>query len=517
MKTFALLFTLCCIQTFSFSQKNTLELKSTTYNRESSGNPYILSVFKNSKKEHIILKTESIKGPGGWNYYLEVRDKELNKTHVEDVSEKLDGDNYLIESILKFDDEIVVFGSKLETSSNKEIYYYQTLNVNTYEVSKRTILHEVTYEKKRKRASLAFGQSQNAEYLLVKVIPSFHKNNTEFPKLKMFNKNLELLWEKEYKTDQTDESERRIFGTRFSYEFKNYEPFKVSNDGVVFTVTDNKLVKITENNEESEQINLQDFEVYGLKLGIDPSGEPIICGYYSEEKTKGIKGVFYQKFNASTMNVIKEEKTVFSKEMIQLGMSMKSKEKADKKEDRKDFEYGASNLSIDDVVFDENGSMFLVGSIYYVVVTVSYNSNGTTTTRYTYYYRDIFVSKFNELGEHIYDVKIPKYNVYSTPTDTYTYNVKDGKIAFYFLDNVENLNAKFNLEAVKRVTSYKGAYLAGVSVSEDGSVSRENFFDYTAKGLKKFRVFTYLNAKETAVIFSYTGKKSWEFLLGTIK
>ena len=518
MKTFLNLALTLCLCITSFAQNNKIDFKSTQHNRESNGEPSIISMFRNDRQENIILKKESIKGPGGWRYFLEVRDKNLKKIKVEDISSKLDADNYIIEDIFKFDDQIIVFNSKLEKAQKREIFYYQSFDLNNYSISSRKKLYEITFEKKRKRPSLVYAQSENEEYLLVKIIPPINKKEVGTPKFIMLNSKLEKLWEREIKNEVSEEAEKRIFGRGYSYNLMNYEPYLVSNYGEIFTVSAGKLVKITEEDKEEIKINFEDFDLYGLKLGIDPYGDPMVSGYYSEKDTRGIKGVFFIKFDPENMEEISHQKTIFTKEMIQLGMSAKEKNKATKKAARKDYEIGADDLSIDDIVFDNNGNMYLIGSQFRVVVRSYTDSNGNIRDSYTYYYEDIFVSKFNELGEHIFDVKIPKIQISGSPLlDPYNYCVKDGKIAFFFIDHYENKNADFKNKPVTRVTKYKDCYITGILINEEGKCTRDNFYDFNAHGKKKFRVFNYLTLDESAIIFGYTGKKTWEFLIGTIQ
>ena len=62
-----------------------------------------------------------------------------------------------------------------------------------------------------------------------------------------------------------------------------------------------------------------------------------------------------------------------------------------------------------------DGGIILIAEQYYVMVYTTTSTNGVMTTHYEYYYNDIIIVNINSHGKIVWNKKIPKSQVSSSP------------------------------------------------------------------------------------------------------
>ena len=224
-----------------------------------------------------------------------------------------------------------------------------------------------------------------------------------------------------------------------------------------------------------------------------------------------------RKLDGKTLVELADEQTKYSQDYIFLGTPLKQRLKDEKRAAKKDYEIGVSNLTKDAVLFDESGSMYLVGSEYYVIVTTTTNANGHTSTTRTYYYQDIHVSKFDGAGDHVYDAKIPRFQtVKKRPIDSFTWLVHDGVISFAFLDHKENLGVQGNMkeDGIIHTKKAKKSILAIATIEDENVITRKVLYDYVAKK-EKLKIYKMIEGKDETIISTYFGSN--EFKVGYLR
>ncbi len=496
------------------AQKGNVELSLHSFDLELKSRPEILKYTFDKDDNYIILKRQSIKGPGGWRYYLETRDSDGEKISVKEISSKLDADNYPIMLVTLLQDRIVVFSSKFNKAQNNEKFLFQTININNLKVSQREIFYDITYEKRNKRPIFSMQVSKNKKYFLITTIPPYKKKEKQFITLELLDQDLKSIWRQEnYDFDELDKNyllvdyvagntgEAYVLGkVKLDNENNTYQLFKFDKKGV-----------------DKEELELGEIESQGTSLIADVRGGLFVTGYFTNGDTRGVKGMFLKKINKSDLSFEKEVEVDFSDEMLLFGKSVKRQEKTKKKAKKKDFEIGVFHLKMEYIRYDDAGNIYVIGSQNWVHVSTYTDANGNTRTTTTYFNNDIFVSKFSKDFKHIYNAKVLKMQVTKSPVESpYTFLIKNGEISFVFFDNRENQNPQsLSLKGVYRLGGYKGNVLAIATIDKNGEMQRDILFDYMEKGYDKFNLEDAIMGNTEIMYLLYTKKR--EYHLGLIE
>jgi hypothetical protein len=251
------------------------------------------------------------------------------------------------------------------------------------------------------------------------------------------------------------------------------------------------------NTMQSIKISLDSKYVNDVVLSEDLLGNIIVTGYYSNRSGGGADGAYITRLEYDDKNAVKKLNTTyceFPKEVLQSYESERTRRKMEKKD--KDDNLEATNLNLRKVVFDSEGGVTIIGEEYFVVTHTSYNSNGGSTTTYTYYYDNILVLKANKEGKTQWCQKIPKYQKGSKSNDLgFHYHAYNGNNYFFYLDNAKN--AKLALtERPALHQAGKGGFLTCVIISGDGKMVKESILDIKDEDIKLYpRDFEHIGKK----------------------
>jgi hypothetical protein len=150
------------------------------------------------------------------------------------------------------------------------------------------------------------------------------------------------------------------------------------------------------------------------------------------------------------------------------------------------------------VLVDNDGSIFIVAEVYYVVVHTYTTGNGYTQTTYTYYYEDIIGTKINAAGTVDWVRKIPKQQRGSNGTGTMSFKLVNDATGYYFLylDNKKNMELKED-EAPKYHVDGWGGQVVVAHVDNKGVISKEIVFDTREEDIMIFPSrFTRINGNQ---------------------
>lgn len=239
------------------------------------------------------------------------------------------------------------------------------------------------------------------------------------------------------------------------------------------------------NTMEAIKINLDNKYVKSVVLAEDAIGNIVIVGYYSNRSGGGVDGAYITRVELNEKNGLKSLNTTYCeipKEVLQAYESERTKRKMEKREKNDDLE--AANLRFRKVIFGANGDVTVIGEEYQVVTHTTYNSNGGSSTSYTYYYENIFVLKANKDGKTEWCKKIPKYQKGSRDSDLGFYaHSFNGSTYFFYLDNAKN--AKLGLDETPALhQAGKGGILTCVKVDPSGNMSKQSVFDIREEDVK---------------------------------
>lgn len=139
-----------------------------------------------------------------------------------------------------------------------------------------------------------------------------------------------------------------------------------------------------------------------------------------------------------------------------------------KKKDKKG-KAAARSLSLKELVFSDDGSLSLIGEVYYSVY--HYTKSGGY---YTYHYEDILITKIDTNGELAWMKKVPKRQMGTRGKGgmSYTYFNANNNHYLVYLDNVKN----FNLPIEKRPALHmdgKGGFLTVLKINDETGASKK--------------------------------------------
>ena len=199
---------------------------------------------------------------------------------------------------------------------------------------------------------------------------------------------------------------------------------------------------------EQITIDLEGKRVERIVMNSDNEEIFTFTGIYGKEKTEGIDGMFFVRFDFKNKEVLDRKFEAFDDSFITEGWSQKSIEKAKRNQRRGKGSPQLHNYVMRQCEILEDGA--LVGSIeqFYVVENSQTDPRtGMMQTSYMYYYNDIICFKIDAEGQFEWLKKIPKRQVSVDDGGYYSSYSRfiDGKY-LYFLFNDHEKNYEDNGE-----------------------------------------------------------------------
>ena len=242
-------------------------------------------------------------------------------------------------------------------------------------------------------------------------------------------------------------------------------------------------------------ISIDDYFIKETSLVENSVHEMVIaCTYSKKAKRGGTDGIFLAMMDATgKINKYKNGYYEFPLEELEKYESGRTKRKMERKDD-----YETPNLKVRNVLVNTDGSIFIVGEIYYVVSTTYTTGNGYMQTTYTYYYEDIIGTKINAAGNVDWVRKIPKQQRGANGTGTMSFKLVNDATGYYFLylDNKKNMELKED-EAPKYHVDGWGGQVVVAHIDTKGVVSKEIVFDTREEDIMIFPArFTKINGNQ---------------------
>lgn len=239
----------------------------------------------------------------------------------------------------------------------------------------------------------------------------------------------------------------------------------------------------------SMPIELNGKFITDLRIETALTGDIVVAGFFSEVGSWSIKGAFYLNIDPATEQVKSQKFTEFGTEFITLNLTDREEKKAKKKE-AKGEELEMNEFDMRDLILRADGGATLIAEqyIFYVTSHTVTNSNGTTSTSYTYHYlyNDIVVVSFSNTGELLWKTKIAKRQ--HTTNDggmwsSYAMAVIGDKLFFIFNDNPKNLfigaeETPYNFSASKDLA------VVIVEIDNSGKATKELLFTQERSDVK---------------------------------
>lgn len=278
----------------------------------------------------------------------------------------------------------------------------------------------------------------------------------------------------------------------------------------LFTITPSaKKIKIS-------KPNLQDKFMSSAWLYETVDNKMVIAGFYNNTSSAGAaEGVFSAKIHKDG-TTYDEQTFPIPIEILNQYESKRTRKRNNKKEDDDEAEF--QHLVLRKMQFMQDGSIVLIGEQYYMLSHTSTNSNGTTSTYYTYHYNDILITKIDPSGNLAWMRKLPKNQTGRSGRGSmsFTHHYDNGSHYLLFLDNAENKELPFD-EAPDTYADGKDGHLTTFIVDDtNGEVDKELILDMRdAKGIRlyQFTPAKILKISQNEFVFEAYKKKKEDVLV----
>ncbi len=452
---------------------------------------------------------------------------EINGKNVDWVNRLIHSDK--ITSIYshynKKEDENTIYG-KITDRKNKTIV-------------KQKVLFQSSAKKRRKIGGMEVYYSPDNSKILILRVPITKRYENEKMEMVMYDQELNKLFEKElnfpYKNKSLGIQQILLTNNGDVSIIAFWEPSKEEinaepdlKDQMTF-----KLFKVTENNDELEEIEIAE-KGYALStcqgvISNDTLNEIVYFGFYRDIKkgTKkrnqyGVNGVYYikldtDKWSINTMkfNVV-DEKTI-----IKIFMGNATTEQAEKRAKKAASKgRGISSMKIKGIYYEMDGSIKIISQIEYVVEVCTTNpKTGQTTCSYHYHNNQIIVFSLNNSGDLENTGIVPKQQLLVNHS---TFNghiplLYNDKIFFVYNDHDFNYNTKKLSKKNRNNYSFtfsgrKKSRLTCATMDAKGKVTKQPMVDSWKQNIL-VHPFEFIQINNSSIITWGKIRKSKELVL----
>ncbi|MCH2232075.1 MAG: hypothetical protein MK105_17190 [Crocinitomicaceae bacterium] len=487
---------------------------------QKSSKVIIVSAFK-VDDGYIVLKKEPIRGPGGYHYFLEKFNEDLKSQNTHDISEQFEHDDFVIDGIIKVANSYILISTKDFADVRKEVLYGQTFDWESGELSEPQKIFTQKYEKKRGGINYDLKTSSDDQLMLLTIHPPTKKGEKEAVTFEVYDSELERLYseedvvfeeeDKNYSINETllgDNGNIYLLGTKYTPRNRKL--------GIAAGPIENEIITISDGSQENTEIKFDKKIVDDISMTISEDGTLYVGGYYRVMDGIGIDGAFLFEINKETGEVDNELWDAFTREFITEGWSDRQVEKAKKKETKKGKDLGLSNLEFRSVIKHDDGSISMVGEVFWITYHTSTDANGNTSTRTVYHYGDLVASKISKEGEFVNHGRVKKHHTYF---GAYEYFNLNNEVAVLFMRKRTALY-DFDKETVTKAQKKEMAGLALVlaQIQEDGSVLETGIIDYRDEKYERYRKYKLIRREGHLIendgstefmLLTYFGKKKW--------
>lgn len=433
---------------------------------------------------------------------------------------------FVVEGYIELGERIYMFYSTYDKANDKEKLYVREIDFENAKFSGQAkLLFDVkgkvgtTQTMAQRYDKFTFELNFDEDKLLVRyrMVPAQKNDDVSKDKIGMhvFDTSLNELWSGIVKMPYTEKKMNNI-----DYTIDNagnvYILAEIYKDNTTKRETKEgnpnyflEMIRVDSGDQSvtSSKIEAKDKFVDAISFFEGKNEELILAGYYEKNFQGGVDGVFMIKINGEG-ELYGEVSYEIPSEIIKQYMSEKSQEKVDKIEAK--GKLTISNLKLRNVVFNEDGSIALIGERNYSVTNCDSKGNCTTT----YFYMEMLLTTIGSDGELQYMKKLPKHQRGSLYRGGMGFYYFGSEMNHYmlFMDNLKNVNLTMD-KAPAAHSDGRGGFLTGYKVNkETGETERVSLFDIrNVNGMELYQFETsriiQINDNEFAVECYIKGKQ----------
>ncbi len=448
-----------------------------------------------------ILRQKVLRNTNGKpKVWVEFFNRDMKLVRSEEMDLKYKRKPLEFENVVYFGGKLYLLTSFNNTAKKRNYLFKQDLNPKTLALGKSLdMICETEARNKEVKGTFAYSISKDSSKLLIYNELPYEKKNPERFGFRVFDKDFQLLWEKNIILPYNDD--------KFTVE-----EYRVDNDGNVFLLgvlyEDNAkwrrrgsptykyvVLSYMENGTAFEEyrIDLPDKFITDLTFRIGNDGKLVFSGFYSERGTYSVKGTYFFHIDPKDRAVLNRKATEFDFNFLTAFMSDRNKQKALEAVERNDVHKAPElyDYSLDELILRSDGGAVLVAEQYYVEQDFNnfnngffnpyyspfydpfyYNRYNQRQTDYYYHYNDIIVVNISPSGEIEWSARIPKRQETRNDGGYYSsYAMSTTRDGFFFLFNDDGRNFGRNDGKLYTYTGGNNSVVSLAKVNIKGEVS----------------------------------------------
>lgn len=418
----------------------------------------------------------------GSEIFLEMYDyNTMELKRAKDVSLKYNGKMRVYETALMLGRQLYLFTSFNNKGHKKNYLFAQSVDNERLTVARKMDKIAEADSDNRGIGAKAFDfriSDDSSKLLVYNQLPTPRKEPERFA-LRVFDENLEPLWEEEIKLPYPDElfsveeyvvdenGSVYLLGVLYADRSRMRRQGKPTYQYVILAYRDNGA------SFDEYKIDLPDVFITDLTFRVGDDGNLVCCGFYSQVGTYGVKGTYFLRLDAQSKRILTKNLREFDFEFLTYYMNDRNRERAMDAEQSGNVDKQAElyRYSLDKLVLRSDGGALLVAEQYFIQEQTYRTFNGFWERTLYYNYNDIIVVNIRPTGEIEWATRIPKRQV--TIDDggyfsSYAMAIVRDRIVFIYNDNERNLDPGVN---PNRMYNYNGSnsIIAMTEVYRDGS------------------------------------------------
>lgn len=403
-------------------------------------------------------------------FNLEHYDLDMNRTKFIQFDDFFENKKDRVEFVILLKNQLYLFWSSPNTR-NKQCLYVNTINKSNLTINKeKKLLVEPKITIKDQSYNYIF--SEDTTHLLIYYGQTYGKGQRENTGLYMFNKDFNLIWNKNvtlpYKENLLDaeqyviDSDGNVYITGLIYLSTKKNNSKEDSDFKY------EIIKVTNKGENIDEypVELNDLKVTDVIIRINED-KNIVCSGYGSEKEKYLKkACYYLVIDKDSKKNIIENVNIIGEDF-----DFTNEYKP------KDYPEESFTCSTDELIMMDDKSSILIGEDFNSFTT-SYSYSGATGYQTMYklmfFYDDIYLIKRSSEGNLLWSTIIRKRQ--NTPNDegvnsSYTRALVDSNLYFIFNDNPKNIKY-YGKYAPEKFENNNSSVIMLIEVDKNGNQKR---------------------------------------------
>lgn len=462
---------------------------------------------------------------------VDAADKEYFKVGKEMVSVKVDGDDLIVqhfdvdtltqtsslrakipdggqlESLVGFDDSVVLFYSVWDKKNEKEQLFYEALDpkTGTFPAEGQRIvvvdgkvtgtLMSTGFYNISTRGKFKIHHASDGKMLMVEYRKRPEKRDDSVSHdvigVGVFGPGMKEAWHREFRMPYTEEKMDRL-ATSVDPSGTAYLLAKVREGEGSEEVVDgepNYHVEVLKMDATAAEIATTPIEFSGKfvqTMAIFDAGPAglVGAGLYNNGKIRGSADGFFTVALGKTSTPVFHE---IPKEIAQQYATEGEKRKAEKKGAAAALPF----MTLERLITYEDGGMTLIAEQEWVEVTTYRSSNGTYTTTYVYHFEDMLLARVDGTGTLRWMRRIPKEQAGARNPGglSFEHFQAGGRQYVLYFDNVKNLNLPDDQTPAVHIDG-RGGFLTAMAIDDStGAGTKLSIFDSTdVNGTELFQV-----------------------------